>query len=166
MDANNPRTTPVWQQVVALAGWLVLCFAAAGVGSSFTLPQIGTWYAELNKPSFNPPNWIFGPVWSTLYLMMAIAAWLTWRKSGWSSAPFALILFCIQLLLNTAWSVLFFGLQNPVAAAFDIVLLWGAILATIIAFWPHSRVAALLLVPYLAWVSFASILNFTIVALN
>lgn len=168
MDNANSvhRTTPAWLQVLGLVGWIALCLAAAGVGSSVTISQIPTWYAGLNKPSFNPPNWIFGPVWTTLYLMMATSAWLVWAKSGWLEAPGALGLFCFQLLLNTAWSVLFFGLENPLAAAIEIVVLWLAIGATILAFWRHQRFAAILLLPYLAWVSFAAVLNYSIVAIN
>lgn len=163
---TSHRITPAWLQIAGLAGWLLLCFTAAAVGSSVTLPQIPTWYAELNKPSFNPPNWIFGPVWTALYLMMAISAWLVWLKSGWLDAPGALGVFCFQLLLNTAWSAIFFGLENPLAAAVEIVFLWLAIGATLLSFWKHSQLAALLLTPYLAWVSFAAVLNFSIVALN
>lgn len=163
---TSQRLTPVWFQIAGLAAWLLLCFAAAGVGSSVTIPQIPTWYAEINKPSFNPPNWIFGPVWTTLYLMMAFSVWLVWMKAGWLDAPGALGVFCFQLLLNVAWSVIFFGLENPTAAAIEIVLLWAAIGATIALFWRHSRIAALLLTPYLAWVSFAAVLNFSIMALN
>lgn len=166
MQTDSMPSTPLWKQIAGFLGWFVLCFAAAGIGSAFTTPQIASWYAELNKPSFNPPNWIFGPVWSTLYLMMAISAWLVWRTATWKQAPVALGLFCVQLALNTVWSILFFGLENPEAAAVDIVLLWGAIVATIVLFWKYSRCAAILLVPYLAWVSFASLLNFTIAAMN
>ncbi len=163
---TTSRLQPVWLQIAGLGAWLILCFAAAGVGSSITVPQIPTWYAELNKPSFNPPNWLFGPVWTALYLMMAISAWLVWLKSGWLNAPGALGVFCFQLLLNTAWSAIFFGLENPLAAAIEIVLLWLAIGACILTFWRHSQVASLLLTPYLAWVTFAAVLNFSIVALN
>lgn len=161
----NPKLSAGFQ-VAALVGWVFLCFSAAWIGSAFTLPQIPTWYAQLNKPSFNPPNWIFGPVWSTLYLLMAVAAWLVWRRAGWSTARVALGLFCFQLMLNTVWSILFFGLESPATSAVDVVLLWVTILATIIGFWRYDRVAACLLVPYLAWVGFASVLNFTIVAMN
>lgn len=163
---NQPEVTPFWQSALGLVGWTILCFTAAGVGSSFTMPQIETWYAELNKPSFNPPNWIFGPVWTTLYLMMAIAVWLIWKNAGWVNAPHSLGMWCFQLLLNTTWSVIFFGLENPTLAAVEIVVLWISILIVIVIFWRHSRFAALLMVPYLLWVSFAAVLNFSIVALN
>lgn len=166
MDAVTTQKPSTPWQVAGLIGWVLVCFLAAGIGSAATTPQIPGWYAGLEKPSFNPPAWIFGPVWSTLYLMMAISAWLVWRIGGWKHGSLALGVFCGHLVLNTLWSVLFFGLQSPTAAAAEIVLLWLAIVATILLFWRHQRVAALLLAPYLAWVSFAAVLNFTIAAMN
>ncbi|MEW4562478.1 TspO/MBR family protein [Bremerella sp. JC770] len=163
---DDPKATPFWQSALGLVGWIVLCFTAAGVGSSFTMPQIETWYAELEKPFFNPPNWVFGPVWSVLYLMMAVAVWLVWKNAGWVNAPHSLGMWCFQLLLNTTWSVLFFGLESPVLAAVEITVLWISILITTIAFWRHDRLAAILMMPYLAWVSYAAALNYTIAALN
>jgi tryptophan-rich sensory protein len=153
-------------QAIGLVAAVAVCFGAAGIGAAVTTPQIPTWYAELNKPSWNPPAWVFGPVWSALYLMMGIAAWLVWRERGIEKAKGALSLFAVQLALNTLWSVLFFGWQNPQAAAIEIIVLWIAIAATIMAFWKHSRVAASLLVPYLLWVSFAAVLNWTIWWMN
>ncbi len=141
---------------------LVICFAAAGIGSVVTTPQIGNWYASLEKPSWQPPNWIFGPVWSTLYLGMAVAAWLVWRRGGWADARGPLLLFGVQLFLNVLWSFLFFGLHSPGVAFVEVLLLWAAIAATMVVFWLRSTLAGLLFVPYLAWVSFASVLNFTI----
>jgi tryptophan-rich sensory protein len=149
-------------QILGLVGFVLLCFAAAALGSAVTLPEIDGWYAALPKPSWNPPNWIFGPVWSTLYLLMGIAAWLVWRQSGLKGAAGALALFAVQLALNTLWSFLFFGGHRPDLAAVDIVLLGLAIVATMVAFSRHSRLAAVLLVPYLAWVTFAAVLNITI----
>jgi tryptophan-rich sensory protein len=157
----NPKTR--W---IGLVVFIIICFAAAGIGSSVTTPQIPGWYADLAKPAWNPPNWIFGPVWSCLYLMMAVAAWLVWQQRGFAVAKLPLTLFAIQLVLNSLWSVLFFGLQNPGAAAGEIVLLWMAILATLLAFWKRSKWAGGLLVPYLAWVSFAAALNVAIWRLN
>lgn len=145
---------------------VAICFAAAGLGGLATTPKIDNWYATLAKPNWTPPNWVFGPVWSALYLGMAISAWLVWRQGGWSGAVVPMSLFGIQLLLNATWSWLFFGLQRPGFALVDIVLLWTAILATTVAFWFRSLVAGMLLVPYLAWVSFASALNFAIWRLN
>ncbi len=151
------------KSVVALIGWIVLCFSAAAFGSQF-MP--GEWYASLKKPTWNPPNWIFGLVWSALYTMMAVAAWLVWRRGGFKLNQLPLSLFLTQLFLNSLWSWLFFGLKNPALAFGEIVLLWLGIGATIIAFWPKQRTAAWLLVPYLAWVSFASVLNFTLWQMN
>jgi tryptophan-rich sensory protein len=148
---------------LALIGLLILCFAVAGVGSLVTTPSIPHWYAALAKPSWTPPSWVFGPVWSALYLSMAVAAWLVWRQ-GDAAVP--MTMFGIQLLFNAAWSWLFFGLHDPCAAFVDIVLLWMAIIATTVAFWRHSTLAAILFVPYLAWVSFAAVLNFAVWRLN
>jgi translocator protein len=148
---------------LALLVLIVICFSVAGLGGLATTPNIPTWYAELSKPSWTPPGWLFGPVWSVLYLSMAVAAWLVWRKGN---ALVPLISFGVQLVFNAAWSWLFFGMHNPGAAFFDIVLLWIAIATTTIAFWRRSLVAGLLFVPYLAWVSFAAVLNFAIWRLN
>ena len=151
---------------LGLVVFLVVCFGAAGIGGAVTTPKIGSWYATLVKPSWNPPNWIFGPVWSALYLGMAVAAWLVWRQGGLGGAAMPLALFGVQLVLNVLWSCLFFGIQNPGLAFIEVLLLWTAIAATMVAFWFRSTVAGLLFVPYLAWVSFASVLNFVIWRLN
>ena len=136
------------------------------LGSVFTASSVNTWYATVNKPSFNPPNWIFGPVWTTLFVMMAIAAWLVWKPEGFQAAAWPLTLFAIQLALNIAWSWIFFGLHQPGWAFVEIVILWLAIVRTTGAFFGRSKTAGWLMVPYLAWVSFASVLNFTIWRLN
>ena len=151
---------------IGLIVLLVLCFMAAGIGGAVTTPKIDGWYDTLTKPTWNPPDWIFGPVWSALYLAMALAAWLVWRQSGWVGAKVALTLFGVQLALNTLWSCLFFGLETPGFAFLEILMLWMAVAATMVTFWLRSRVAGLLFVPYLAWVTFAAILNFTIWRLN
>ena len=151
---------------LGLVGFLVICFAIAAIGGSVTSGSVGTWYVTLNKPSFNPPNWIFGPVWTVLYAMMAIAAWRVWRVVGWRNGFEALFLFAIQLGLNLAWSVLFFGLHRVGSAMVCIVALWLAIAATAAAFRKIDRLAAWLMVPYLAWVFFAALLNFSIWRLN
>jgi tryptophan-rich sensory protein len=157
---GNSMTTPnALQQGIGLAVSVFACFAAAGLGSIATTSSIPTWYADLAKPAWTPPDWIFGPVWTLLYSMMAIAAWLVWRRTGLAGAKLPLGLFAVQLVLNTLWSILFFGLRSPGGAMIEIVLLWAAILATLIAFWRRSRLAGGLLVPYLAWVSFAAVLN-------
>jgi tryptophan-rich sensory protein len=126
----------------------------------------GEWYADLNKPAWNPPGWIFGPVWTALYAMMAVAAWLVWQQGGFVVQRRPLGMFLAQLALNALWTPLFFGLRHPGLAFAEIILLWLAILATLLAFRPVSRTAAWLLVPYLAWVSFAAVLNGTIWRLN
>ena len=146
---------------------ILICQAAGFLGSLATTPSIATWYKTVAKPSFNPPNAIFGPVWLSLYLMMSISLFLVWRQWGAAKGvrP-ALIIFFVQLALNTLWSVLFFGLHQPMWAFFEIVILWLFILLTMIVFWRLSRVAGLLLLPYLLWVSFASALNFAIWRLN
>ena len=146
---------------------LVIPFLAAAVGSVFTSPSIPTWYAGLVKPAFSPPNWLFGPVWTILYLLMGISLYMIWsrglKKKG---VKVAMYLFLAQLALNSLWSILFFGLQSPMLAFGEIVVLWIFILATILKFYPISRNAGLLLVPYILWVSFAAFLNLNILLLN
>lgn len=151
------------RSVLALLAWLALSLTAAAMGGLF-LP--GEWYAALRKPTWNPPNWIFGPVWAALYITMAIAAWLVWKRGGFRGQRTALLLFLAQLLFNALWSPLFFGLQSPALALVNILLLWLALLGTTAAFWRARPIAGLLLVPYLAWVSFATALNFAIWNLN
>lgn len=148
---------------LALVVWLVLCFGAASLGGIF-MP--GEWYATLKKPSWNPPGWIFGPVWTALYTMMAVAAWLVWKRGGFAAQRKPLALFLTQLVLNAAWTPLFFGLHLPGIAFAEIVMLWLAIASTLAAFRPVSTAAAWLLAPYLAWVSFAAVLNFALWRLN
>ena len=151
---------------LVLVTFLVICFAAAGVGGAVTAQKIGTWYATLTKPSWNPPSWIFTPVWSALYFCMAIAAWLVWRQDGFVGVQVPLALFGVQLFLNVLWSCIFFGLQSPGLAFAEVLMLWGAIAATTIVFWRRSRIAGILFVPYWAWVTFASVLNFAFWRLN
>lgn len=150
-------------QVIGLIGWILLSFSAATMGALF-MP--GEWYASLKKPSWNPPGWVFGPVWTALYTMMGVAAWLVWRRGGFAAQRRPLTLFLVQLALNAAWTPLFFGLRQPGLAFSEIVLLWLAIAATLIAFRPVSSAASWLLAPYLAWVSFAAALNFALWRLN
>ena len=149
--------------ILGLCGWLLLCFAAASPGAVF-MPR--EWFAALKKPSWNPPGWVFGPVWTALYAMMAAAAWLVWQRGGWKEQRKPLLIFLAQLALNAVWTPLFFGLHRPGVAFAEIVLLWLAIVATLVAFRPVNRTAAWLLVPYLAWVSFAAVLNGTLWRLN
>ncbi len=148
---------------LGLIFWIAVSLAAGIFGSRF-MP--GEWYASLNKPSFNPPGWIFGPVWTILYIMMGVAAHRVWMLRGFRQAAPALALFITQLLFNALWSWLFFGLQRPDLAFIDIIVLWITILLTLLAFRQHSDLAATLLIPYLAWVSFAAILNASIWRLN
>jgi len=149
--------------IVALAGFVAACFLAALTGVRF---PPGPWYERLNKPAWRPPNWLFAPVWTVLYVMMAVAGWLVWRQAGFAGAGVALIVYALQLILNAAWTPLFFGLRRPDLGLVDIVLLWLSIVAAIALFFPISVVAALLLVPYLAWVAFAGALNFALWRLN
>jgi benzodiazapine receptor len=154
------------RQAIGLGVLIVSCFGAGLLGNWVTIPEIPTWYAELAKPAWNPPAWVFAPVWTVLYLMMATAAWLVWRRAGWRAAWLPLGLFALQLVLNSLWTILFFGLQRPDWAAVEIVFLGLAILLTLIAFLRRSALAALLLLPYLAWVGFASVLNWTLWQMN
>lgn len=148
---------------LALLGWVAVTFAVAAMGGLF-LP--GDWYAHLQKPAWNPPNWVFGPVWTALYATMAVAAWLVWKRGGFARQRLPLSLFVAQLLLNALWSPLFFGLHHAGLAFADLSLLWLALLATTSAFWNAHSPAGALLLPYLAWVTFAGALNFTIWRLN
>ena len=133
------------------------------IGSLFTTPSIPTWYATLTKPTFNPPSWVFAPVWTTLFVLMGIAAFLIWKKGlERKDVKIALSIFIGQLILNMLWSIIFFGLHNPGLAFIEIIFLWAAILVTIIYFHKISKLAAWLLVPYILWVSFAAFLNFSI----
>lgn len=151
---------------LGLAGFLAACFVVAGVGGWLTSLGVPEWYTTLRKPVWNPPSWLFGPVWTTLYAMMAVAAWLVWKDAGFDGATTALTLFVIQLLLNMAWSGIFFGLRSPGWALVEILVLWIAILATTALFFRHSAWAGALMMPYLLWVGFATALNAAIVRLN
>lgn len=147
-----------------LVVWIAICFGAASTGAWI---GPGDWYADLNKPSWNPPGWIFGPVWTTLYTLMGIAAWRVWSRRGWQAPGRPLQWFLVQLALNAAWTPLFFGLKNPAAALACIVSLVVAIVMTIRAFRGcGEKGAALLLAPYLAWTSFATFLNYTLWRMN
>lgn len=149
--------------ILALAGFLLATFVAATTGAVF---KPGAWYEGLAKPSWNPPNWLFPIAWAILYALMALAAWQVWRLAGFAGAGLALGLWALQLVLNSAWSWLFFGLKRMDLALAELVLLWLAIAATIIAFLPVSTIAAWLMAPYLVWVSFAGVLNLVIWRLN
>jgi tryptophan-rich sensory protein len=146
-----------------LAGWILASLSAGLIGSQF---RPGEWYAGLTKPSWTPPSWVFAPVWSTLYLLMGIAAWLVWRRGGWARQRTPLMLFSAQLILNAGWSWIFFGLHEPGWAFLEIILLAVAILLTLRNFAKISQAAAWLLAPYLVWVGFASALNFAVWKMN
>lgn len=146
---------------------IFICLFAGFIGSFFTSPAIPTWYATLQKPSFTPPNWIFFPVWTSLFIMMGISLFLVWQKGREDQkVKTALYVFAVQLVLNALWSAAFFGLRSPLAGLLEIIILWILILATILSFMKISRTAAYLLIPYILWVSFAAILNFSIWRLN
>ncbi len=152
-------------QVMGLLGWFVVSFVASAIGAIASI-QAKTFYAQLTQPSWAPPGWVFGPVWTTLFAMMAIAAWLVWRSGGFSSNRTALSLFLLQLVVNALWSWLFFAWHRGGLAFADIILLWILIVATIVTFWRVRPLAGMLLIPYLLWVSFAGGLNYAVWQLN
>ena len=155
------------KRYVALAIFVLLPLAAGGLGSIATARSVAEWYPLLVKPWWNPPSWVFGPVWTVLYIFMGVAAWRVWCSAGsFGSARSAMILFLLQLALNAAWSWLFFGFRMPGAALAELLLLWVFIVATIRTFFVYDLVAAWMMVPYLAWVSFAGALNAAIWILN
>lgn len=155
------------KKFVKLAISILICESAGFFGSFFTAPAIATWYAGLEKPSFNPPNWLFAPVWTALFFLMGISLYLIWEKKREDKrAKTAISVFALQLILNVLWSVAFFGLYSPIFGFIVIILLWFAILFTVLKFYPVSKEAAYLLLPYILWVSFAALLNFSIMRLN
>jgi benzodiazapine receptor len=155
------------RRVIKLILALATCQIAGLIGSLFTTPAIAGWYAALEKPGFTPPNWVFSPVWISLFVLMAVAAFMVWDK-GFSvkGVKVALAFFGVQLLLNVLWSVLFFGFRSPFLAFVEIVALWFAITVTALTFYRVSKPAAFLLIPYLLWVSLAAALNYGILRLN
>jgi benzodiazapine receptor len=155
-----------WNSLIVFLLFVTGCFVVAGFGAFFTSGSVNEWYPMIRKPSWTPPSWLFGPVWTFLYLIMGIAGWMIWYKAGWDRASGALGLFAFQLVLNAAWSPLFFGLKNPLAGLLAIVPLWAAIFVTLLSFWKISQFAGLLMVPYWLWVSFATVLNFAIWRMN
>jgi benzodiazapine receptor len=153
------------KQIVGLIGWLVVCYAVSAVGAVASV-QAKAFYGELVQPIWAPPGWVFGPVWTVLYGMMAVAAWLVWRSGGFRVSRSPLYLFLAQLALNGLWSWLFFAWHLGALAFFDIIFLWACILATLVAFWRVRPLAGILLLPYLFWVSFAAALNLAVWQLN
>jgi len=154
------------RDIAGLLAFLVICLGISAAGGAATASSVGTWYQTLQKPFFNPPNWLFAPVWTALYIMMAIAGWRVWRAHGLRGARAAMALFAVQLALNLAWSFLFFGYRMIGAALIEIILLLMAILVTTVLFWKRDRLAGMLFVPYAGWVAFATILNFALWRLN
>ena len=159
MDGERRGTAP--REWIALLGWIALTIAAGAAGAAGSI-DAPTFYRALDRPAWAPPAGVFGPVWSVLYLMMAAAAWLAWKESGWQKGRSALVLFCVQLIPNVLWSWLFFAWHRGGLAQADIVILWALVVATVIAFYRIRRAAAWLMVPYLAWVSFAAVLNYAV----
>lgn len=146
---------------------IIICQSAGIIGSLFTTPSISTWYDAIQKPTFTPPNWVFGPVWITLFTLMGISLYLVWEKGLRSkNVKSSLFIFFLQLVLNSLWSILFFGLQSPFYAFVEIIILWATIAVTIIKFYKISRKAGLILVPYIMWVSVALMLNYYVWVLN
>jgi benzodiazapine receptor len=152
--------------ILALVLFVGLCLGVGGLGGAVTAESVNTWYPTLNKPSFNPPNWIFGPVWTTLNILMGVAAWRIWRAADRDTARGPLAVFALQLAVNLGWSVAFFGLRNPGLAVIVVLALDLLVLVTVLMFRRIDGLAAWLLVPYLAWISFATLLNVTIWRLN
>lgn len=153
-------------EIVGLVLFLVLCLGIGALGAAVTASSVKTWYVDLNKPPFTPPNEVFGPVWTVLYVMMGIAAWRVWRAVDRETAQGPLTLFALQLALNLGWSVAFFGLERTGSAVAVILVLELAVVSTALAFRPIDRLAALLMVPYALWVGFATVLNIAIWRLN
>lgn len=153
------------KQIVGLLAWLAVGFVASGIGAVASI-RAATFYGQLVQPSWAPPSVVFGPVWTTLYALMAIAAWLVWRADGFRANRSALTLFLVQLGVNALWSWLFFAWHRGALAFADIVLLWLLIIATLVVFWRVRPLAGGLLIPYLLWVSFAAALNFSVWQLN
>jgi len=152
---------------IKLIASIIICQLAGIIGSIFTAPSIPTWYATLQKPFFTPPSWVFAPVWITLFLLMGISLYLIWEKGlGIKNVRIAVSIFGAQLILNTVWSFLFFGLQNPFLAFIEILILWIFILASIILFYRISKKAGIILVPYIVWVTIATALNYSVWILN
>jgi tryptophan-rich sensory protein len=161
--SDRPKAS---RDLIGLFAFIILCLAVSGIGGAITETSVNTWYQALEKPLFNPPDWVFAPVWTALYIVMGIAAWRVWRLRSFEATGKALSVFAVQLCLNLAWSFLFFGLQRIDLALVEIVILLVAIIVTSIMFWRVDRLAGLLFVPYGAWVTYATILNASIWLIN
>ncbi|MBD3282645.1 MAG: tryptophan-rich sensory protein [Candidatus Portnoybacteria bacterium] len=154
------------KKILIFLASIVICEGAGIIGSIFTAPSVDSWYRTIERPSFNPPDWVFAPVWTLLFLLMGVSLFLIWKNGVNKKNKKAIILFFIQLVFNILWSVMFFGLESPLLGFIVIVVLWIFILKTILAFRDLSKIAAWLLIPYIAWVSFAALLNLSILILN
>ena len=155
------------QKILKVMFWIIICEFIGILGSVFTFTQITTWYLVLNKPFFSPPNFVFGPVWTTLYALMGISIYLIYEaKIKKPEKNYLIKLFALQLFLNFLWTIIFFGMHLLFPAFFEIILLWGIILLLIIKFFKYSKLASYLLIPYILWVSFASLLNIAVALLN
>lgn len=150
---------------IILAITIIIPQLAGFIGSIYTMPNIKNWYAFINKPTFNPPNWIFGPVWTTLFILMGVASYIIYKQNNKKSF-YALKIYSAQLILNIMWSIVFFGMKNPLGAFFVIIALWILIVYTMLTFYRIKKSAGYLFIPYFLWVSFATILNFSIYILN
>jgi len=153
------------KQIAGLVSWLLICFTASAIGAVASM-QARSFYALLIQPSWSPPAWLFGPVWTTLYTLMAISAWLVWRDGGFRSRKLAFSLFLLQLVFNALWSWVFFAWQLGAAALLNVIILWLLIAATLVSFWRVNPLAGSLLIPYLLWVGFAAVLNYSLWQLN
>jgi len=164
--AEMPGGLARHRDIAGLLAFLVICFGVSVAGGAATASSVGTWYQTLQKPPFNPPDWLFAPVWTVLYVMMAVAGWRVWRTHGLRGASAAMTLFGIQLALNLVWSFVFFGYRLIGAALIEIVVLLVAIVMTTILLWRRDRLAGVLFIPYAGWVAFATTLNFALWQLN
>jgi len=162
-DIRTSRPAPSWPGLLV---FIAITFTAAWLGSRMTTASLSDWYVALAKPPWTPPDRIFGPVWTILYLMMALAAWLVWQRGGWLANAGPLALWGLQLALNVLWTALFFGMRSPAAGLLVILLLWSVIFATLFNFWSRAPAAGVLMLPYLCWTTFATALNFAIWRLN
>lgn len=151
---------------MSLIVFLIICLLAGYSGSRYTFLSVKTWYPTIKKPSWNPPNWLFAPVWTLLYISMAVSAWMVWEKAPGAPSRGPMLAFAMQLLLNVAWSAIFFGLRNIALAFKEILVLWASIALTIACFWAVNPLAGMLLIPYFIWVTFAAFLNYTIYRMN
>ncbi len=163
---NLPDQPEGWRSWLGLGGFVTLVATVSAVGGVVTAGSVHTWYQTLSRPPFTPPDWVFAPVWTTLYVMIAISGWLVWKEAGFRSAKSAFMVYGVQLALNLAWSILFFGLHQIELAMVDVLLLLAAIVVNVQTFHPINKTAALLLLPYAVWVSFASLLNLGFLLLN